>query len=130
MGRSAYGVRGISLAKGDYVIGMVVVKQETTLLTVTENGRGKRSSIADYRVTNRGGKGVINIRASEKNGDVVAVKEVVEEDEILLITQRGIVNRIAVKPIRSMGRATQGVRLMNLDSEDKVIDVARVPTGE
>jgi DNA gyrase subunit A len=106
------------------------VKRESTLLTVTENGYGKRSDIADYRVTNRGGKGVINIRASERNGEVVVVKEVVDDDELLLITQRGIVNRIAVSSIRSMGRATQGVRLMGLGADDKVIDVARVPTPE
>ena len=130
MGRTAYGVRGVNLAKGDYVVGAVVVKRESTLLTVTENGYGKRSDIADYRVTNRGGKGVINIRASERNGEVVVVKEVVDDDELLLITQRGIVNRIAVSSIRSIGRATQGVRLMGLRADDKVIDVARVPASE
>jgi DNA gyrase subunit A len=130
MGRSAYGVRGINLAKGDYVVAAVVVRRESTLLTVTENGYGKRSDIADYRVTNRGGKGIINIRASERNGQVVAVMEVVDDDEILLITQRGIVNRIAISSIRSMGRATQGVRLIGLDKGDRVIDFARVPTSE
>ena len=130
MGRTAYGVRGVNLAKGDYVVSAVVVKRESTLLTVTENGYGKRSDIADYRVTNRGGKGVINIRASERNGEVVVVKEVVDNDEILLITQRGIVNRIAISSIRSIGRATQGVRLMGLRANDKVIDVARVPASE
>jgi DNA gyrase subunit A len=130
MGRTAYGVRGVNLAKGDYVVSAVVVKRESTLLTVTENGYGKRSDIADYRVTNRGGKGVINIRASERNGEVVVVKEVVDDDEILLISQRGIVNRIAVSSIRSIGRATQGVRLMGLGADDKVIDVARVPASE
>lgn len=130
MGRTAYGVRGVNLAKGDYVVGAVVVKRESTLLTVTENGYGKRSDIADYRVTNRGGKGVINIRASERNGEVVVVKEVVDDDELLLISQRGIVNRIAISSIRSIGRATQGVRLMGLGAGDKVIDVARVPASE
>lgn len=130
MGRTAYGVRGVNLTKGDYVVGAVVVKRESTLLTVTENGYGKRSDIADYRVTNRGGKGVINIRASERNGEVVVVKEVVDDDELLLITQRGIVNRIAISSIRSIGRATQGVRLMGLRADDKVIDVARVPASE
>ncbi|MEE8417460.1 MAG: DNA gyrase C-terminal beta-propeller domain-containing protein, partial [candidate division Zixibacteria bacterium] len=130
MGRTAYGVRGVNLAKGDYVVSAVVVKRESTLLTVTENGYGKRSDIADYRVTNRGGKGVINIRASERNGEVVVVKEVVDDDELLLISQRGIVNRIAVSSIRSIGRATQGVRLMGLRAGDKVIDVARVPASE
>ena len=130
MGRSAYGVRGVNLSSGDYVVAAVVVRRQSTLLTVTENGYGKRSDIADYRVTNRGGKGVINIRASERNGQVVAVTEVVDDDEILLITQRGIVNRIAISSIRSMGRATQGVRLIGLDKGDRVIDFARVPASE
>lgn len=127
MGRSAYGVRGINLTKNDYVIGMVVVKREgTSLLTVTENGYGKRSAISDYRITNRGGKGVINIKISERNGPIITIKEVVDDDEVLLITQHGIVNRIPVSQIRSIGRSTQGVRLMNLDKADKLIDVARV----
>lgn len=130
MGRSAYGVRGITLAKNDYVIGMVVVKREATLLSVTENGYGKRSAILDYRITNRGGKGVINIKTSQRNGPVVTIKEVVDDDEVLLITQKGIVNRIPVSQIRSIGRATQGVRLMNLDKADKLIDVARVAKEE
>jgi DNA gyrase subunit A len=129
MGRTAYGVRGVNLAAGDYVVAAVVVKRESTLLTVTENGYCKRSDIADYRVTNRGGKGVINIRASQRNGEVVVVKEVVDDDELLIITQRGIVNRMAVNSVRSMGRATQGVRLMKLDADDKVIDVAKVPNN-
>ncbi len=127
MGRNAYGVRGINLTKNDYVIGMVVVKREgTSLLTVTENGYGKRSAISDYRITNRGGKGVINIKISERNGPIITIKEVVDDDEVLLITQKGIINRIPVSQIRSIGRATQGVRLMNLDKADKLIDVARV----
>ncbi|OQX91817.1 MAG: DNA gyrase subunit A [candidate division Zixibacteria bacterium 4484_95] len=127
MGRNAYGVRGINLTKNDYVVGMVVVKREgTSLLTVTENGYGKRSAISDYRITNRGGKGVINIKISERNGPIITIKEVVDDDEVLLITQKGIINRIPVSQIRSIGRATQGVRLMNLDKADKLIDVARV----
>jgi len=130
MGRTAYGVRGVNLAKDDYVMAAVVVKRESTLLTVCENGFGKRSSISDYRVTNRGGKGVINIRATTRNGEVVAVKEVVDDDELLVITQKGIVNRLAVTSFRSIGRATQGVRLMKLDTGDKVIDVAKVPKGD
>ena len=130
MGRAAYGVRGIDLKDGDYVVGMVVIRRESSLLTVTENGFGKRSEIADYRVTNRGGKGVINIRMPERNGEVVAIMEVVDGDELLLITQRGIMNRLAISSIRTIGRATQGVRLMSLGAEDKVIDVARVPATE
>ena len=130
MGRAAYGVIGIDLADGDYVVAMVVIKRESTLLTVAENGFGKRTNISDYRITNRGGKGVINIRVSERNGEVVAVKEVVDNDEVLLITQHGIINRMSVDSIRCISRATQGVKLMSLIENDKVIDVARVPIGE
>lgn len=130
MGRTAYGVRGVNLASKDYVVAAVVVKRESSLLTVTENGFGKRSDIADYRVTNRGGKGVINIKTTDRNGNVVVVKEVVDDDEVLFITQRGIVNRIGVSSIRSIGRATQGVKLIGLDKGDKLIDVARVPKSE
>jgi len=130
MGRNAYGVRGITLEKDDYVVGMVVIKREGTLLTVTENGYGKRSQIADYRVTNRGGKGVINIKTSERNGPVVAVKEVVDDDELLLITQNGIVNRISVSQIRTIGRSTQGVRLITLTKDDRLTDVARIAEKE
>jgi DNA gyrase subunit A len=130
MGRTAYGVRGINLAKDDLVIGMVVVKRDTTLLSVTENGYGKRSAISDYRVTNRGGKGVINIKATERNGKVVCIKEVVDEDELMVITQKGIIIRQPVKQIKVIGRNTQGVKLINLDAGDKVVDVARVVTNE
>jgi DNA gyrase subunit A len=130
MGRAAYGVRGVSLQKGDEVIGMVVAKREATLLSVTQNGYGKRSPISDYRVTNRGGKGVINIRATERNGPVIAVKEVLDSDELMLITQKGIVVRISIKSIKTIGRATQGVKLINLDRGDKLVDVARVVPEE
>ena len=126
MGRSAYGVKGINLGKGDYVVGMVAVKRDSTLLTVTENGYGKRTSISDYRLTKRGGKGVINIKASERNGEVVAVHEVVEQDELILITKEGIANRQAVKNVKVIGRNTQGVRLISLSKGDKVTDVARM----
>ncbi|MBD3299708.1 MAG: DNA gyrase subunit A [candidate division Zixibacteria bacterium] len=130
MGRGAYGVRGVALGKDDRVVGMVVVKRPTTLLTVTEKGFGKRSEIGGYRLTKRGGKGVINIKASERNGKVVAVKEVVDDDELMIITHKGIIIRMGVSKLRVMGRATQGVRLISLDSEDVVIDVARVITAE
>ncbi len=128
MGRAAYGVRGVKLEHDDYVISMVVVKRASWLLTVTERGYGKRSAMDDYRVTNRGGKGIINIKTSERNGEVVSVKEVVESDELMIITQKGIIIRTSVKQIRSIGRATQGVKLISLDKGDRVIDVARVVT--
>ncbi len=126
MGRAAYGVRGIRLDKGDYVIGMVVVKRDSTLLVVTENGYGKRTDIEDYRVTNRGGKGVINVKTSERNGEVVCIKEVLDNDELILITKNGIANRQSVKDIHVIGRNTQGVRLISLKGGDLVTDVARV----
>ncbi|HDL01746.1 MAG TPA: DNA gyrase subunit A, partial [candidate division Zixibacteria bacterium] len=126
MGRTAYGVRGINLAKNDYVIGMVAVKRDSSLLVVSENGYGKRTKIDDYRMTNRGGKGVINMKASERNGEVVTIKEVLDQDELILMTQNGIANRQSVKDIKVIGRNTQGVRLIKLKGDDKVTDVARV----
>jgi len=126
MGRTAYGVKGINLAKGDYVIGMVVVKRDSSLLVVTENGYGKRTSIDDYRITNRGGKGIINVKTSERNGEVVTIKEVLDDDELILITKNGIANRQAVKEVKVIGRNTQGVRLINLKPGDLVTDVARL----
>jgi len=130
MGRQAYGVKGVTLDKDDYVIGMVVIKRDSTLLSVAENGYGKRSPISDYRLTNRGGKGVINIKTTDRNGKVVAILEVLDEDELMLITQRGMIIRLPVKTIKVIGRNTQGVRLINLDSGDKVTDVARVVKSE
>jgi len=126
MGRTAYGVKGIKLAKKDYVIGMVVVKRDSSLLVVTENGYGKRTSIDDYRITNRGGKGVINVKTSERNGNVVSIKEVLKDDELILITKHGIANRQSVNQISVIGRNTQGVRLITLKDDDLVTDVARV----
>jgi DNA gyrase subunit A len=126
MGRTAYGVKGINLARGDYCIGMVAVSRDSSLLVVTENGYGKRTSIDDYRMTNRGGKGVINVKTSDRNGEVVTIKEVLDQDELILITKKGIANRQPVKDIKVIGRNTQGVRLITLKKDDLVIDVARV----
>jgi DNA gyrase subunit A len=126
MGRTAYGVKGINLSKGDYVVGMVVARRDTSLLVATENGYGKRTLIGDYRLTNRGGKGIINVKNSKRNGEVVAVKEVMDSDELILITKKGIANRQAVKNISIIGRNTQGVRLIKLENDDYLIDVARV----
>lgn len=130
MGRSAYGVKGIELEESDYCIGMVAVKRDSTLLVVTENGYGKRTSIEDYRMTNRGGKGVINVKTTDRNGEVVAIMEVLDGDELILITKRGIAIRSAVKDIHVIGRNTQGVRLMSLSENDRVTDVARVVAEE
>ncbi|MGB5107873.1 MAG: DNA gyrase subunit A [Candidatus Zixiibacteriota bacterium] len=126
MGRTAYGVKGIELEKKDYVVGMVVVKRDTSILTVAELGFGKRSEISEYRVTNRGGKGVINMKTTDKTGNVIAVKEVVEKDGLMIITEKGIVIRQDIKSIRVIGRATQGVKLINLEPGDRVTDVARI----
>ncbi|HXF48290.1 MAG TPA: DNA gyrase C-terminal beta-propeller domain-containing protein, partial [Verrucomicrobiae bacterium] len=130
MGRGAYGVRGITLEDKDYVIGMVVIRREATLLVVTEKGYGKRTDISDYRVTNRGGKGVINLKVTDKVGEVVAIKEALDSDELMIITQKGIVIRQPIGKIKVIGRNTQGVRLINLDSGDRVVDVARVVPEE
>ena len=130
MGRVSTGVRGVRLEKGDYVIGMVDVKREGSLLVVTENGMGKRSEIADYRVTRRGGKGVITVRVTDKTGKMVTIKEVVDSDELMIITQQGQVIRLPLSGVRVMGRATQGVKLINLDEGDRVVDVARVVVKE
>ncbi len=127
IGRATSGVRGINLSKGDVVVGMVtILRPETTLLVVTEGGMGKRTLVDAYRFQQRGGKGVINIKTSSKTGRVVAIKSVVEEDELMFITRNGVVNRQRVSEIRTIGRATQGVRLVNLDEKDQVMDVARV----
>jgi DNA gyrase subunit A len=126
MGRATTGVRGIMLGEGDRVIGMVVLKQGSTLLVVTERGMGKRTGIEDYRLQRRGGKGVINVRTTDKTGKVVAIKEVLPGDELMVITREGVVNRQSVDGIRVIGRNTQGVRLINLGPRDIVMDVARV----
>jgi DNA gyrase subunit A len=126
MGRSSRGVKGITLGKNDRIMGMVVVKRDTTLLVVSENGYGKRSDISDYPIHHRGGKGVITIKNTARNGDVVTIKETVETDELMIITQKGIVIRLPIKGVKVIGRNTQGVRLINLGRGDRVVDVARV----
>ncbi len=126
MGRTATGVRGINLAKKDYVIGMIVVRNATTLMVVTDKGFGKRSEIEDYRLTKRGGKGVITVKTSDKNGKMIAMKEVNDGDELVIITTGGMVLRQAVSELRVMGRNTQGVRLIRLNEGDEIADIARV----
>jgi DNA gyrase subunit A len=126
MGRATTGVRGILLEPGDYVVGMVVVKSANHLLVVTEQGLGKRTDVEAYRLQRRGGKGVINVKMTERTGHVVAIKDVHEGDELVLITRNGIVNRQPVNAIRIIGRNTQGVKLINLGEGDCVMDVARV----
>ena len=126
MGRDTTGVKGIELGPRDQVIGMVVIKREANLLVVTEKGMGKCSPIDEYRVQKRSGKGIITVHRTEKTGDAVSIKEVLPDDELMLITKQGIAIRMPVKGIRVAGRNTQGVKLVNLDPNDLVTDVARV----
>ncbi|TVP57871.1 MAG: DNA gyrase subunit A [Gemmatimonadales bacterium] len=126
IGRATEGVRGIDLAEGDHVVGMVVVRDDSTLLVVTEGGMGKRTEIDAYRLQRRGGKGVINMRISKRTGKVITIKSVLEEDEVMLITRNGVVNRQPIRHVRVIGRATQGVKLVNLDDNDHIMDVARI----
>ena len=126
MGRTATGVKGIELDKKDHVIDMVVVRRKSTLLVVTEKGMGKRSELDEYRVQHRGGRGIITLKRNDKTGDIVALKEVLPDDELMMITKKGIMIRVPVEGIRISGRNTQGVKVMNLISGDLLVDVARV----
>jgi DNA gyrase subunit A len=126
MGRDTTGVKGVDLRPDDKVISMVVIKRDATLLVVTEKGLGKVTDIDEYRVQKRGGKGIITVKITEKTGNVVALMEVLPEDEIMLITKQGIIIRSAVNEVRNTGRNASGVRLVNLDAKDFVCAVARV----
>ncbi len=126
MGRDTTGVKGIDLRPADLVVGMVVIKREATLLVVTERGLGKCSEVSEYRVQKRGGKGILTLNRTVKTGDVVALMEVVAEDELMLMTRQGIAIRIKVSEIRVTGRAAQGVKLVALDENDVLSAVARV----
>ena len=133
MGRGASGVRGIRLQneKTDEVIGMIAVDDmDSNILVVSENGYGKRSSLEDYRITNRGGKGVKTISITEKTGDLVSIKNVTDDDDLMIINKSGIAIRMAVKDLRVMGRATQGVKLINLKGNDSIAAVAKVMHDE
>jgi DNA gyrase subunit A len=126
MGRTATGVRGLQLGKDDRVISMVVVRRDATLLVVSEKGLGKRSELSDYRVQKRGGKGIITLKRTDRTGPIVALKEVLPNDELMIVTRKGVIIRVPLDGIRVTGRNTQGVRVMNLDPGDSVMDVARV----
>jgi DNA gyrase subunit A len=133
MGRNASGVRGIRLADDkDSVIGMITISDtgDENVLVVSENGYGKRSDIEDYRVTNRGGKGVKTLNITEKTGNLIAIKNVTDNDDLMIINKSGIIIRLAVENLRVMGRATQGVRLINLKSDDQIAAVAKVERTE
>ena len=126
MGRTAGGVRGIQLAADDEVVGMEILSGDAQILTTTERGFGKRTPLSDYRPQRRGGQGIINIRANDRNGPVIGIAQVVDDDDVMLITDGGKVLRCPVSGISSMGRATQGVRVMNLDVDEKLVSIARV----
>ncbi len=127
MGRTAAGVRGVTLEGNEKVIGMVCISREdANLLVVSEKGYGKRSLIEDYRITRRGGKGVKTINVTEKTGKLVAIKEVVDTDDLMIINKSGITIRLAVESLRVMGRATQGVRLIKLNDSDEISSVAKI----
>ncbi|MGH7286633.1 MAG: DNA gyrase C-terminal beta-propeller domain-containing protein, partial [Myxococcota bacterium] len=133
MGRAATGVRGMDLKEGDELVGMEILSPGATVLTVTANGYGKRTPLEDYRVQNRGGMGIITIRTSERNGEVIGIAQVVDDDQVMLITNGGKVLRCRVATISTMGRATQGVRLMELGEGEALVAMARLAeedTGE
>ncbi|MDJ1500142.1 DNA gyrase subunit A [Xanthocytophaga agilis] len=131
MGRTAAGVRGISLADNDKVIGMVCLNREDAqLLVVSEKGYGKRSDVNDYRITNRGGKGVKTLNITEKTGHLVAVKEVTDSDDLMIINKSGIIIRMEVAELRVMGRNTQGVRLIRLNEDDEISSIAKIEKME
>lgn len=128
MGRTATGVRAIRLDEGDTVIGMIAIEDPklTNVLVVAENGLGKRSEVEDYRITNRGGKGVMAMNVTEKTGKLVGIKEVDDTNDLMIMTKKGITIRMAVSDLRVLGRVTQGVRLINLDDGDEIASIAKV----
>ncbi|QRN96224.1 DNA gyrase subunit A [Archangium violaceum] len=131
MGRDAYGVKGITLEDGDEVVGADLVEKDTTVLTVTENGYGKRTEEGEYRQQGRGGKGIIDIKATERNGKVVGLLQVTDKDEVMLVTNGGMLIRMKAKEISVIGRNTQGVRLIALESaEEKVTGISKLPESE
>jgi DNA gyrase subunit A len=130
MGRNAYGVRGISLRDDDEVVAMEVVREGGTLLTVAQNGYGKRTELEEYRLQSRGGVGIINIQTTDRNGKVVGIAYVHDDDQVLLISQQGMILRMKAGDIRTIGRATQGVRLIEMEEGDAVVSVAKLAEKE
>jgi DNA gyrase subunit A len=130
MGRTAYGVRGITLREGDEAVAMEVVRPGGAVLTVAQNGYGKRTDLEEYRLQSRGGLGIINIQTSDRNGKVVGVVFVIDDDQLMLISQQGMILRTRAADIRAIGRATQGVRLIEMEEGDMVVAVAKVAERE
>jgi DNA gyrase subunit A len=130
MGRATYGVRGISLRPGDRVVAAAILESEGEVLSVTAHGFGKRTPIADYRKQSRGGLGIINLKVSDKTGEVISAKHVVAGEGLILITQAGMIIRLNVAAVRLVGRSTQGVKLMDLDPGDRLVGVAKLAEEE
>jgi DNA gyrase subunit A len=132
MGRTAYGVRGIRLAKDDYIVGMISADESGNVLSVTERGFGKRTKINEYRIQSRGGKGIINVKTTKRNGKVVAIMQVTDESGLMVITKDGKLIRVRATGMRKVGRSTQGVKLIKLGDEDYVAAATLVEsdTGE
>ena len=141
MGRQAYGVRGMNLAKDDYIVGMAVTPKErkkaedgeaesSLILSVTEQGYGKRTDVDEYRLTGRGGKGIINVKTSPRNGKIVSIMLVNEKSEVMVISQFGKIIRIDSKTIRESGRGAQGVRLLHLEEGDRLAAASVIPPEE
>lgn len=130
MGRTATGVRGVTLEKGDKVVGVLAIKRQSTILVVTEHGFGKRSDINDYRTTRRGGKGVITVKTTDKTGKMISMMEVMDGEELVIISSMGMVIRQSIKELRVMGRNTQGNRLIRLKDGDSIADIAKVVPEE
>ena len=130
VGRAGKGVKGIRLGKNDIVIGMEVVREGKSLLTATEKGYGKRTKLKAYRKQGRGGKGILNIKTTSKNGAAVSIASVGEDDEIIVMTASGKVIRQRVKEIKATGRLAQGVRLIKMTDDDRLVSVVNVPKEE
>src|SRR5262249_24584065 len=130
MGRSAYGVRGMQLRDGDVVVGMQIISDQSTLLTACENGYGKRTEASEYRVQTRGGIGLKNVQTSDRNGDVIGIATVSDNDELLLVTEQGQIIRMKAGDLRPIGRDTQGVRLMDLAEADRLVSMATLTEPE
>ena len=128
VGRNSIGVRGVDLSDGDEVIGMIVVNdiENETVLVVSEKGYGKRTAVEDYRITNRGGKGVITLNITDKTGNLIAIQSVTDEDGLMIINKSGVAIRMGMDDLRVMGRNTQGVRMINLKNNDEIAAVAKV----
>jgi DNA gyrase subunit A len=130
MGRTARGIRGIKITKEDEVVGMEAVAPHTQILTVTANGYGKRTQASEYRIQNRGGSGIFTVKRTQKTGDVIGIKTVVDEDELMVISNKGKIIRLRAPDIPVQGRSTQGVRLITLEEGERVVAVARLAEKE